>query len=93
MEIRRQDGTDYPPNSLTNIISGIQRQLRENGRYVNFFKKEDNEFLRLRHSLDSHMNELTAAGVGVAKNGRIPFQTVMRTPFGILCSAKAIRWV
>ena len=48
MEIRRQDGTDYPPNSLTNIISGIQRQLRENGRNVNFFKKGDNEFLRLR---------------------------------------------
>ena len=72
MEIRRQDGTDYPPNSLTNIISGIQRQLRENGRNVNFFKKEDNEFLRLRQSLDSRMKELTAAGVGVAKKRSDP---------------------
>ena len=28
-EIRRQDGTDYPPNYITNIILGIQRQFRE----------------------------------------------------------------
>ena len=53
--------------SLTSIISGIQRQLREICRNVTLFKKEDNEFLRLRQSLDSRMKELTAASVGVAK--------------------------
>ena len=28
-EVRRKDGTDYPPNYITNIISEIQCQLRE----------------------------------------------------------------
>ena len=28
-EIRHQDGTDYPPNKITNIISGIQCQRRK----------------------------------------------------------------
>ena len=30
-EVRRQDGTEYPPNSLINIVSGIQHHIRENG--------------------------------------------------------------
>ena len=69
-----QDGNDYPPNYLTNMISRIQRQLRESGRKVNFFKKGHNELLRFRRSLDSRMNELMAAGVGVATNGQIPYR-------------------
>ena len=60
-ETEIQDGTDYPPNYLINIISGIQRQLQESGRNVKFFKKGLNELLRFRQRLDSRMNELMAA--------------------------------
>lgn len=40
-EIRRKDGTDYSPNTLTNIAAGIQRYLREkcNRPAINFLKK------------------------------------------------------
>lgn len=45
VEIRRQDGTNYPPNTLTQILSGLQRYLRNNctGRIINFFKDNDLE--------------------------------------------------
>ena len=39
---------------------------------MNLFKKEDNEFLRLRQSLDSCIKELTAACVGVVENRSDP---------------------
>ena len=38
-ETEIQDWNDYPPKYLTNIISGIQRQLRESGRNVNFLRR------------------------------------------------------
>jgi len=72
MEVRRKDGTPYPPNTLTNIMSGLQRHLREKGRNVGFFKKDDTEFMLFRKSLDSRMKELAAAGVGTEKKRADP---------------------
>jgi len=34
LEIRRQDGQRYPPNSLLNIVAGIQRHLRSLPNFV-----------------------------------------------------------
>jgi len=65
LEIRRQDGQCYPPNSLFNIVAGIQRHLRS---LVNFcdiaFFNKSSPFLRLRKALDCRMKELTASGIG-----------------------------
>jgi len=66
MEARRQDGGCYPPNSLFNIVAGVQRYLRNLPQFadVAFFNKSS-PFNRLRKALDCRMKEMTAAGVGV----------------------------
>ena len=73
MEIKRQDGRDYPPNSLQQLVAGLQRYLR-NGcgkSHVNFFKERTN-FNALRLSLDTRMKELHAAGIGIGRNSSDP---------------------
>ena len=67
LEIRRQDGQCYPPNSLFNIVAGIQRHLRSLANFcdIAFFNKSS-PFLRLRKALDCRMKELTASGIGVS---------------------------
>ena len=64
MEICRQDGQCYPPNSLFNIVAGIQRYLRNLPHFgsIAFFCKTSS-FIRLRKALDCRMKELTACGV------------------------------
>ena len=66
-EVRRKDGTDYPPNTLTQITAGLQRHLREecDRPGINLLKKDDTTFDLFRKSLDARMKELTNRGVGV----------------------------
>ncbi|XP_062599022.1 uncharacterized protein LOC134260486 [Saccostrea cucullata] len=69
IEIRRKDGTAYPPNTLTQIVAALQRYLRSNcyDRQFNFFKDDDLVFRDFRKTLDSHMKSLTSQGIGVNK--------------------------
>ena len=77
-EVRRKDGNEYPPNSLLNIVSGIQRHLRENGRpSISFYEKSSPTFDRLRKSLDAKMKELTRRGVGCHKRQAQPISSDM----------------
>lgn len=67
-EIRYRDKTQrcYLLSSKhTHQYTGLQRHLRESSRQLNFFKKDDGEFITFRQCLNSRMKELTAAGVGV----------------------------
>ena len=66
-EVRRKDGTDYPPNTLTQIMAGLQRDLREeyDRPGINLLKKDDTTFDLFRKSLDARKKELTNCGVGV----------------------------
>ena len=74
-EVRRQDGNEYPPNSLVNIVSGIQRHLRENGHpTISFYDKSCPKFDRLRKSLDAKMKELTRRGIGSQKRQAQPME-------------------
>jgi len=61
MEARRQDCGCYPPNSLFNIVSGVQRHLRNLPQFsgVAFFSNSS-PFSRLRKALDCRMKEMTA---------------------------------
>ena len=38
LEVRKQNGTEYPPNTLHHIVCGIMRYLKQNSIYVDFFK-------------------------------------------------------
>ena len=59
VECRRYDGKLYPSNSLYNIMSGLQRFLREKNPQISFFDKSNADFDDLRKTLDARMKKLT----------------------------------
>lgn len=66
-EIKRYDGSEYPANTIYNIICGISRFIKENRVECNILDKEDEAFGYFVKSLDARMRDLTTRGVG---NGR-----------------------
>ena len=66
VEVRKRDGTEYPPNTLFQIVMGIQS-------YVKFSTTRDVKFLhnpafeRFRQVLDGEMKRLTQKGLGLKK--------------------------
>ena len=63
LEVRKQNGSEYPPNTLHHLICGIMRFLRQNGRpEIDFFKNDS--FLEFRTSLDAEMKRLQSTGLG-----------------------------
>ena len=55
IEVRRKDGSPYPPNTLYNIACGIQRYLGDtcNRQDLSFFKKDCKDFHQFRAAIDS----------------------------------------
>ena len=66
VEIRREDGTEYPPNTLLSITSGIQRHMRENGRPETELLATNNMHVpTFQKAIAFRMKELTSKGVGI----------------------------
>ena len=65
LEVRKKDGTVYPPNTLHHLVAGLLRHMRGNGRQVDFF--QDPGFSTFRASLDAEMKRLAREGVGSKK--------------------------
>ena len=65
VEVRKVDGTEYPPNSLYHICAGIQRCLRDSGRILDLFT--DLSFTPFQNSLDGEMKRLQSSGLGTKK--------------------------
>ena len=62
-EIRKKDGSEFPPDSIHHIVSGLQRHVRwENNPAIDVFK--DAEFAEFRRYLDSEMKRLQRTGLG-----------------------------
>ena len=71
MELRKKDGSVFPPNSLHHICCGLMRYLRSSGKpELDIFK--DSEFAEFRTVLDSQMKRLQAAGIGANKKKAEP---------------------
>ena len=71
LEVRKKDGTEYPPNTLHHICCGILRHLRENGQPgIDIFK--DSSFSDFRSTLDGEMKRLQSLGIGVKKRQAEP---------------------
>ena len=63
LEVRKKDGTEFPPESLHHLVCGIQRHLRFHGNpAVDFFK--DAPFAEFRMTLDTEMKRLQSCGLG-----------------------------
>ena len=63
LEVRKKDGTEYPPNTLHHLCSGIARYLRANGHpTLDLYK--DSAFADFRTTLDAEMKRLQHKGIG-----------------------------
>ena len=72
-ETRRQDGNPYPPKTLYQLVCGLQRFLRENGRpEVAMFDEKNPTFDKSRKVLDARMKQLMSQGVGTATKSAEP---------------------
>ena len=70
-EVRKKDGSEFLPDSLHHIVSGIQRFVRCNGKPgIDIYK--DAEFADFRSCLDSEMKRLQRSGLGSRKRKAEP---------------------
>ena len=71
-EVRKKNGSEYPPNTLHHIISGIMRHIHHDcGKpEVDFFN--DAGFSEFRSSLYAEMKRLQSAGLGSEKKQAEP---------------------
>ena len=58
VELHKEDGTMYPPNSIYSIICGLQRCLKCSD--INIFS--DSMFAKFRQLLDAQMKQLKSTG-------------------------------
>ena len=71
LEVRKRDGSEYPPNTLHHICCGLLRHIRQSGRpEVDFFK--DPMFSNFTATLDSEMKRLRSLGFGSKKRQAEP---------------------
>ena len=71
--MNRQDGSPYPAESLYQLVAGVQRHLRENGRPdLGILDPNNLDFFQTRQVLDARMKQLTSAGVGAVKKQAQP---------------------
>ena len=63
LETRKKDGTEYPPNLLHYIVTGLMRYLHENRRSsIDIF--QDAKFVSFWQTLDAEMKRLKSARLG-----------------------------
>ena len=81
LEVRKKDGTEFPPGSLHHIVCGIQPHLRFHGKpEIDFFK--DAPFAEFRMSLDAEMKRLQRCGLGSKRKKAEP----------ISCEEEEVLW-
>ena len=68
VEVNRQDGSPYPADTIYQLVAGIQRHLKENGRpELVILDPKNLDFVQTRQVLDARMKQLTTTGVGAVK--------------------------
>lgn len=68
MEIRKSDGSSYPPSSLRSLVCGLNRVLQNNKAPFSVVDKNDHRFRDLLKTLDSLSSDLHRQGVGAIKH-------------------------
>ena len=64
-EVRKKDGTEYPPKTMYILLAGILRHMRlQNPACPNFLDMEDLSFAPFHNALDNVLRDLRARGVG-----------------------------
>ncbi|XP_060562763.1 uncharacterized protein LOC132722310 [Ruditapes philippinarum] len=64
VEVRKQNGDYFPPESLYHLVCGLLRKLRDCGiSGMNFLDEKNPDYARFRSVLDAQMKFLTKEGV------------------------------
>ena len=75
-EVRKKDGSPYPPRSIHLILAGLQRIVLEiSPNAPKFFDQSDSTYRDLRRSCDTIYRELRSQGIGTEIN-RTPIFTM-----------------
>ena len=69
MEVRKQNGERYPPNSLWQMVTALQAFMRMKGRHVSLVN--DVSFKPIQDALDVEMKESQKAGLGRRKQADV----------------------
>ena len=67
VEIRKENGEQYPPSSVYDLISGLSLYLEREHGFTN--KLVSGAFRFVRNTLDNVLKERTAEGVGGGQRG------------------------
>ena len=66
VEIRKENGEQYPPSSMYDLISGLSLYLEREHGFTN--KLVSGAFRSVRNTLDNVMKERTAEGISLCQN-------------------------
>ena len=72
LEVRKKNGSEYPPDTLHHLCSGIVRFLRTSGTHPSLDIFRDPIFAPFRSSLDAEMKRLQSNGLGSKHNKAEP---------------------
>ena len=72
LEARKRDGACYPPESLYQLVCGLQRYLHQNGRPEVKLVNGDPHFYEVYQTLDAEMKRLKSMGLGAVKKQAEP---------------------
>ena len=96
-EVRKKDGTPYPPRSIHLILAALQRIMLENTPNApKFFDRNNSSFRDLRRTCDSVYRKLRNDGVGTEVNHTLTFtheeeQKLWDTGVLSVCSPKSLQ--
>ncbi len=66
-EVRRQDGYHYPPRSIHQLLSGLQRHMLEvDNMAPKFLDRSKSEFRPIQGACDSVFHKLHSGGIGTS---------------------------
>ena len=67
-EVRKKDGTEYPPKTLYLLLTGILRHMRSrNAVCPNFLDTQDPSFASFHNALDNVLRDLRVRGIGAER--------------------------
>ena len=64
LEVRKTDGTEYPPQTLHHIVCELMRHNRRNGGKPDINVFQDRAFADFRKTLNAEMKRLKQTGLG-----------------------------
>ncbi len=73
LEVRKINGSEYPPNTLYHIVNGIMRHVRISNPGTDFYK--DAEYSGFIASLNAEMKRLQSKGMGSTQKQAEPLST------------------